>query len=177
MAGVGPEAMKQEQKLVAELYRYVAPFIDSSKDLYLSLDGQAALVGVGKGHFIDGTIPDLWFTVMGQADAMLIEAKALDAKGRVLLMQTQLRAWCSSGRGGHKPHLWVAVSNAFDQFFLWGHSDFTSILDACRNNQKTVPFSVPKSAQSFKTVNQLALAVLCIAQQAAARDRVKKRGA
>jgi hypothetical protein len=31
--------MKQERKLVAELYRYIAPFIDTEHDVYISLDG------------------------------------------------------------------------------------------------------------------------------------------
>jgi hypothetical protein len=72
--------MKQEQKLVAEVYRYLAPFIDTSRELYLSLDGQAPLVGVGRGHFVDGTIPGPWFTILGNTRATLIEAKAADKR-------------------------------------------------------------------------------------------------
>jgi len=160
--------MKQEQKLVAETYRYLAPFIDTSKELYLSLDGQAALVGVGRGHFIDGTIPDLWFTVIGHTQPVLIEAKAMDKKGRLLLMQSQLKAWRTNGPGKHRPEFWIAASNSFDAFYFWRHEDFVSVLDACRNNQATVTLALPKKHQQFKTINQLALTVLCSAQQALA---------
>ncbi len=153
--------MKQEQRLVAEVYRYLAPFIDTSRDIYLSLDGQAALVGVGQGRFIDGTIPDLWFTVVGRTNPTLIEAKAFDAKGRVLLMQSQLQAWRTAGRGGHKPSYWIAASNGFNAFFLWKHSDFLPTLDKSTNRQDTVTLTPPASRQEFQSISQLALAILC----------------
>jgi hypothetical protein len=34
--------MKQEQRLVAGVYRFLAPFVDITKPIYISLDGQAA---------------------------------------------------------------------------------------------------------------------------------------
>jgi hypothetical protein len=158
---LGVRDMKQEQRLVAEVYRYLAPFIDTSRDIYLSLDGQAALVGVGQGRFVDGTIPDLWFTLIGRANPTLIEAKAFDAKGRVLLMQSQLQAWRTSGAGGHRPSYWIGVSNSFDTFFLWKHSDFLLALDNSQNKQDTVTLAPPPQRQEFGTINQLALAILC----------------
>jgi hypothetical protein len=138
----GCRSMKQEQRLVAELYRYIAPFIDASKDVYVSLDGQAALLGVQAKRFLDGTIPDLWFTLIGNKHSSHIEAKALNPKNKVLLMQSQLRAWSTSGRGGHKPHFWVAASNAFDRFYLWEQADFGGILERSRSKQKTVSVSM-----------------------------------
>ncbi len=152
--------MKQEQKLVAETYRYLAPFIDTSKPLYLSLDGQAALVGVGRGHFSDGTIPDLWFTVDGHAQPVLIEAKAMDKNNRLLLMQSQLRAWRTDGLGKHRPEFWIAANNSFDVFYFWRHADFIPTLDRSQNNQDTVAFALPKQTKQFKTINQLALTIL-----------------
>lgn len=152
--------MKQEQRLVAELYRYLAPFIDTSKDVFVSLDGQAALMGVKDGQFVDGAIPDLWFTIVGRAQSTRIEAKALDPKGYALLMQGQLQAWRTSGTGGHKPDCWVAVGHSFDAFYLWEHRDFLATMDRSENRQKTVPLSPPASRQAFGTVIELALAVL-----------------
>lgn len=162
--------MKQEQRLVAELYRYIAPFIDASKDVYVSLDGQAALLGVQAGHFVDETIPDLWFTLIGNNKSSHAEAKALSPKNKVLLMQSQLQAWKTSGVGGHKPDFWVAVSNTFDTFYLWEHSDFSTVLEKSRNKQKTVSLSLPSRIRSFSTVIELALAVLQRAQQGAPAD-------
>jgi hypothetical protein len=154
--------VKQEQKLVAETYRYLAPFIDTSCDFFLSLDGQAALIGVGRGQFLDGTLPDLWFTLVGRSSSMLIEAKALDSKGKVSLMQTQLKAWRTNGHGGHKPDHWIAASNAFDAFYLWSHSAFLPILDATVNRQDTVILSAPTGKKQFSTISELALAILRI---------------
>lgn len=165
--------MKQEQRLVAELYRYIAPFIDASKDVYVSLDGQAALLGVQANRFLDGTIPDLWFTLTGNTHSSHIEAKALSPKNKVLLMQSQLRAWCASGPGRHKPHFWVATSNAFDRFYIWEQSDFANILERSKNKQKTVSVSMPSKNRSFTSVVELALAVLQRAQQSAATVRDK----
>ncbi len=159
--------MKQEQRLVAELYRYIAPFIDASKDVYVSLDGQAAMLGVQSGHFMDGTIPDLWFTLIGNTRSSHIEAKALNPKNHVLLMQSQLQAWKSTGTGRHKPEFWVAVSNGFDTFYLWEQTDFALILDRSKSKQKTVSVSLPASRRTFGTVVELALAVLQRAQQGA----------
>lgn len=95
--------MKQEHKLVAELYRYLAPFINIDRHFFVSLDGQAAMSGVEKGTFSDSTVPDLWFTLVGATEPTLIEAKTIDTNGRALLMKSQLQAWRSNGNGSHKP--------------------------------------------------------------------------
>ena len=157
--------MKQEQRLVAELYRYIAPFLDISKDVFVSLDGQAALLGVKAGRFADGTLPDLWFTLIGNRSPSCVEAKALSATGKVLLMHSQVQAWKSSGHGRHKPDFWVAVSNSFDAFFLWEHADFAPALERSQNRQDTVSLSLPPARRKFGTVIELALAVLERAQR------------
>jgi len=167
--------MKQEQRLVAEVYRYLAPFIDTSKETFVSLDGQAALVGVKQGRFKDATIPDLWFTVVGSRQSFLIEAKAFDANGRVLLMQNQLKTWRSNGSGSHKPECWIAVSNRFDAFYFWEHTDFVDTFDKSKNKQTTVTIAAPKKRKEFKTVSELALAILCRAQQGAPADGAAPR--
>lgn len=152
--------MKQEQRLVAELYRYLAPFFDTSKDVYVSLDGRAALTGVQRGRLSDGTVPDLWFTLAGSELPTRLEAKALDTSRKVLLMQNQLKAWRCSGVGHYTPDLWVAASHGFDAFYLWEQAEFASLLERSRNRQKTVPFSMPAGHRTYATVAELALAVL-----------------
>lgn len=51
--------MKQEHRLVAEVYRWLAPFVGATQDVYLSPDGQAAKTAVAAGRFVDSDIPDL----------------------------------------------------------------------------------------------------------------------
>lgn len=152
--------MKQEHKLVAELYRYLAPFINTEEDVFLSLDGQAALIGVERGIFADGTVPDLWFTLVGSASKTLIEAKAIDTDGTVLLMQSQLSAWKSGGHGTHKPQYWVATNRGFNCFYFWAHSDFLQQLDNTKASANTLRLKAPASRQEFPNVGELALHIL-----------------
>lgn len=152
--------MKQEHKLVAELYRYLAPFIDTEQDVYISLDGQAALAGVSKGTFSDSTVPDLWFTLLGAKATTLIEAKTIDTNGRALLMQSQLQAWRSNGNGAHMPAFWVATNRPFDRFYFWSHAEFLPILDKTAATGNTVTLLPPKGQKEFLSVNALALHIL-----------------
>jgi hypothetical protein len=151
--------MKQEQRLVAELYRYLAPFISLEKDIYLSLDGQAAKTAVAKGRFTDAEIPDLWFTLIGSSAPTRLEAKIL-CSGKALLMQSQIRAWRSSGTSSYRPNGWVAANRDFDQFYYWRHDTFVETLDRCTASQKTHNLAAPKVRLAFPTVAELALHVL-----------------
>ena len=152
--------MKQEHKLVAELYRYLAPFIDTEHDVFISLDGQAAMTGVNKGTFLDSTVPDLWFTLVAATATTLVEAKTIDTNGRALLMQSQLQAWRSNGTGAHKPAFWVATNRAFDRFYFWSHAEFLPILDNTAATGNTVTLLPPKSKKEFLNVSALALHIL-----------------
>jgi hypothetical protein len=151
--------MKQEQKLVAELYRYLAPFIDTEQKVYISLDGQAARTAVGKGTFSDGTIPDLWFTLLGKETATLVEAKTVNAKDKSLLMQTQIRAWRHKGTGAHVPQYWVATNRDFDNFYFWKHEDFLPILNRTKA-KGNADLSMPTCRMEFRSIAALALHVL-----------------
>jgi len=151
--------MKQEHRLVAEIYRFVAPFIDTTQEIYLSLDGQAAKTAVGAGRFTDPDIPDIWFTLVGSKLPTRIEAKILD-KGVALLMQSQILAWRSSGNGAHKPGSWVAANREFDQFYFWPHAAFVPSLDRCGATRKTHKLAVPKDRLCFDSIPELALHIL-----------------
>ena len=154
--------MKQEHRLVAEIYRFIAPFIDTTKDVYLSLDGQAAKTAVGAGRFTDADIPDLWFTLLGAAFPTRIEAKILDS-GAALLMRGQIVAWRSSGTGSYKPMFWVAANREFSQFYFWPHEAFVASLDRCGATRKTHTLAAPKERLSFASIPELALHLLRVA--------------
>lgn len=152
--------MKQEHRLVAELYRYIAPFIDATKDIYLSLDGQAARTAVAAGRFDDSGIPDMWFTLLGADVPVRIEAKVIENNGRVLLMQSQLTAWRSSGGGAYKPKYWVATNRSFNEFYSWSHEEFLPSLDQSVAKANTLTLRPPPTKLLFDSVPKLALHVL-----------------
>ena len=152
--------MKQEHRLVAELYRYLAPFIDVNRDIYLSLDGQAAKTAVAAGRFEDSGIPDLWFTLLGQEDPVRIEAKVIENEGGALLMRSQLVAWRTAGTGSYKPRYWVAANRSFNEFYFWSHQEFLPSLDSSAATANTLILRPPRTRISFPSVPQLALHVL-----------------
>jgi hypothetical protein len=157
--------MKQEQRLVAEVYRFLAPFVDTTKSIYVSLDGQAALTGMEKGMFTHPTIPDLWFTFVGAEVPTLIEVKTV-RDDKVLLMQSQLQAWCSMGNGTHRPQSWIAVNTEFNCFYYWTHEAFLPRLDRPTNRRpgskipKTIYRELPDELQQFRNANELALHII-----------------
>ncbi|HZT60273.1 MAG TPA: hypothetical protein VFA21_16840 [Pyrinomonadaceae bacterium] len=151
--------MKQESRFVAELYRYLSPFIDTDKELYLSLDGMTARKGVSNSKFVDPDVPDLWFTLIGSTRLILLEAKILHANESIPVNPNQLAAWCSLGPGKHKPTAWVAANEKLTTFFYWTHADFLPRLDA-GNVSKSPTFKLPDERIEFPDVRQLALHVL-----------------
>lgn len=161
--------MRQEHRFVADLYRYLAPFIDASRKLFLSLDGIAARRGVSDGHFTDPDVPDLWFYLAGSPSLTLLEAKVLGDDGRVLVGRGQLTAWRSNGHGDHKPTAWVGADESLSQFWYWTHAEFCQErLDASRSNREYISFSPPTAHWTFPDIQQLALHVLWQAKPDAA---------
>lgn len=144
---------------MAEIYRYLAPFIDTTQEIYLSLDGQAARTAVGAGRFTDPDIPDLWFTLLGAAAPSRIEAKVLD-KGSALLMQSQILAWRTNGPGAYKPEAWVGTNREFSEFYYWPHAAFAPSLNRCQATRKTHILAAPKDRHVFSSVPELALHIL-----------------
>ena len=155
--------MRQENKFVAELYRYLAPFIDTKKTIHLSLDGMAAKNGVNQGILDDADVPDFWFTLIGSGHQTLLEAKTLTKNNQVTLGSNQVSSWRAQGSGKHRPHAWVAVSLDFKTFYFWSHQDFLEHLNKLKILRKYNPFTIPdkvKNLQSFETVEELALHIL-----------------
>lgn len=162
--------MKQEHRFVAELYRYLSPFIDSNKPIYLSLDGIAASKGVQEKLFKDADVPDLWFYLIGASTVTQIEAKVVDHRGRVTLGQRQLNAWRTGGRGKHKPSAWIATDINFKLFYYWEHNHFLPALDACRSKQQYVHLRAPTNVFSCNDIRKLALRILRVIQANTAED-------
>jgi hypothetical protein len=156
----GRGAMKQEFLFVAELYRYLVPFIDTDKPRYLSLDGIAARQGVPQGYFEDHDVPDLWFTLIGSRRPTLLEAKILNANRSVTVGQGQLSAWRSTGQGRHKPTAWVAADERLSDFYYWTHEAYLSRLDVCASTVSFPKIRMPDVRFQFTDVRQLALHVL-----------------
>ncbi len=127
--------------------------------IYVSLDGQAAEMGVQQGMFMHATIPDLWFTLSGSQTPSLIEAKIVD-DGRVLIMQSQLSAWRSNGSGAHRPQAWIAADRTFERFFYWSHTAFLPRLDATRARTPTLQLRLPDTYSEFHDISQLALHII-----------------
>ena len=147
--------MKQEALFVAETYRLAYPHIDVEKPLYLGVDGAAAHSAAKSGAFLDGTIPDLWFTVRGRTEKTLVEAKSVGEGRRVLLMRGQLTKWRSGGGGAHRPDYWIAAEGGMSRFFLWSHAEFLPSLDGCSNSQRTASVRIPRSSAEFLTVGEM----------------------
>jgi hypothetical protein len=152
--------MKQEHRLVAELYRFIAPYIDTTKDIYVSLDGQAADTAVVAGRFKDAAIPDLWFSLVGAASPTRIEAKIIEDNGGALLMQSRLSAWRTAGAGAYKPQFWVASNRSFNKFYFWTHGEFLPSLDNSKAQSNTLTLRPPESRREFNHISELALHVL-----------------
>lgn len=152
--------MKQEHRFVAELYRYLAPFVDTTHDVFLSLDGSATLRGVGAGVFTDTDVPDIWLRFIGNNSNTLLEAKVLNDNNTVTLTQGQLQSWRTGGNGAYIPNAWVAASRAFDTFSYWTHDAYLPRLDRCRARSSQPKVRIPEDRESFEDVRGLALHIL-----------------
>ncbi len=155
--------MKQEHRFVAELYRYLAPFVDTDHDVFLSLDGIAARSGVNAGVFIDPDVPDIWVRFVGSQSHTLLEAKVLNDNHTVTLVQGQLVAWRSNGNGSHRPSAWVATNRQFTLFYYWEHIAFAQNLDRSRSQGDYPRIRIPDNRSEFDDLRQLALHVLRVA--------------
>src|SRR5438874_7438498 len=103
--------MKQENRFVAQLFHFLAPFVDTEHDLFICVDGAAAArhSGAEGSRFIDSNLPDLWLTFCGHTAPTGIEAKVVE-KNSISVRQAQLKAWCTNGTGAYQPTFWVATN-------------------------------------------------------------------
>jgi hypothetical protein len=153
-----PANFKREHQFVAEIYRHLAPFIDSDKGVYLSLDGEAAKQGVRQGIFQDACVPDLWFTFVGALHPTLMEAKILSGN-QIKLQREQLVRWRSNGAGLHKPQGWIAADQTLGSFYYWDHALLCTRLDASNGTTPQILITPPRM-DPFDDIRKLALHII-----------------
>jgi hypothetical protein len=155
--------MKQENRFVAQLFHYLAPFVDMERDLFICVDGGAATRhSIGEGaRLVDANVPDLWLAFCGHSEYTGIEAKVLEGNS-VSIRQGQLQSWRSIGTGAYRPRFWVATDRDITRFYCWHHSTLVPRLDNTASGVSNVVLSLsdyPADHES-RSIAELALYVL-----------------
>jgi hypothetical protein len=155
--------MKQENRFVAQLFHYLAPFVDMERDLFICVDGGAATRhSIGEGaRLIDANVPDLWLAFCGHSEYTGIEAKVLDGNS-VSIRQGQLQAWRSTGTGAYRPRFWVTTNRDLTEFACWHHATMLPRLDDTINSGPNVTLSLTEyeADHSSQSIAELALFIL-----------------
>ena len=155
--------MKQENRFVAQLFHYLAPFVDMERDLFICVDGASAKRNSSgqDPRLVDSNLPDLWLAFCGHKEHTGIEAKVLEGNS-VSIRQGQLRAWRSDGMGAYRPRFWVATDLDIREFFCWHHSTLLPRLDASDSNVPDVQLSLAGYPADHHSLNfaELALFIL-----------------
>lgn len=158
--------MKQENRFVAQLFHYLAPFVDMEEDMFICVDGGAAKHHAAQAGaaLLDSNVPDIWLTFVGQKSPVGIEAKVIEDNS-ISVRQGQLQAWKSGGHGAHQPIFWVATNRDVSKFFCWHHSDMRRRLDESTASTDNVKMSLAKYPPAHETSNlaELALFILSYA--------------
>src|SRR5687767_179245 len=102
--------MKQENRFVAHLFHFLAPFVDMERDLFICVDGGAAKHHAGRegARLLDPNVPDLWFALSGKEKYIGIEAKVLE-QNSISIRRGQLQAWRTGGSGVYRPSFWAVT--------------------------------------------------------------------
>jgi hypothetical protein len=161
--------VKQENRFVAQLFHYLAPFVDMERPLFICVDGAAAMKhssGAG-ASLADPNVPDLWLAFCGHSEHTGIEAKILD-KGAISIRQGQLVAWRSSGNGAYRPRFWVATNRDISKFSCWQHTSMVRRLDSTASTVANVSLSLAEYPADHisKSIAELALYILTHHQSA-----------
>ncbi|WP_061960142.1 hypothetical protein [Cupriavidus pauculus] len=158
--------MKQENKFVAQLFHYLAPFIDMAKPLLICVDGGAARAHAGKegAPITDQDIPDLWMSLVNDGDPFGIEAKVID-RNSISIRQRQVRAWRTDGTGHYRPAYWVATNRELSKFWCWKHTSMAARLDGTSSTTDNVILSVSKFPADYQTDSLSALALYILSDR------------
>lgn len=152
--------MKQENKFVAQLFHFLAPFVDMSKDLFICIDGGAAKhhAGLEFGPLLDPDVPDLWFSLVGHDYPTGIEAKIIEDH-YISVRRGQLLAWRTQGTGAYQPRFWVASNRNLSEFYCWHHEDVRSKLDESKSSVDNIKLSLKKIPVGYRSDNLPGLAL------------------
>jgi hypothetical protein len=156
--------MKQENRFVAQLFHYLAPFVNMDQELFICVDGAAAgrHAGYKGARLIDPDLPDIWLTLLGRDKPTGIEAKVIDKNQAISVRQSQLKAWRTNGTGAYQPTFWVATDCHLSEFHCWHHSTLVHRLDRSASTVENVLLRLAKYPpdHSSKHVAELALYIL-----------------
>lgn len=155
--------MKQENRFVAQLFHFLAPFVDMSKDLFICVDGGAAKHHAGQegAALLDPNVPDLWLSLVGREIPIGIEAKVIEDNS-ISIRQGQLQAWKTGGAGAYQPRFWVATNRELSAFYCWHHSDMQRRLDESSSSVDNVKLSLVKYAPAYHGDNLAELALFIL---------------
>ena len=161
--------MKQENRFVAQLFHYLAPFVDFERDLFICVDGGAAKHHAGRAgaKLKDANVPDLWFAFIGQPDFTGIEAKVLD-RNKISIRSGQLNSWRTSGSGVYRPRFWVATNADLTQFDCWHHDTLAKRLDSSKGTTPDVKLSLADCQSNHHCTSIAELALFILASRAPA---------
>lgn len=155
--------MKQENRFVAQLFHYLAPFVDMERDLFICVDGGAAKHHAGRAGspLTDADVPDLWLSLIGKKESFGIEAKVVD-QNSISIRQGQLCAWRTNGIGHYRPQFWVATNRELTNYYCWHHSTLLPRLDSSNSRTANVSLSIAQYPPDFSSgnISELALYVL-----------------
>ena len=156
--------MKQENRFVAQLFHFLAPFVDYERDLLICVDGGAATHHAKRTEsaIVDPDIPDIWCAFVGKAGFTGIEAKTIAANS-ISVRQGQLRAWRTVGKGHYRPSFWVATDSQLTEFHCWHHSSMVKRLDTTKSTVDNVSLSMSKYPADFTTGKLAELALYLLA--------------
>lgn len=158
--------MKQENRFVAQLFHYLAPFVDMERDFLICVDGAAATRHSSgeDARLLDPNVPDLWLAFCGHQKYTGIEAKVLHGNS-ISVRQGQLRAWRSDGSGAYRPRFWVATDIEIKEFYCWHHSTLLPRLDDTASSVPDVQLSLAGYPADHRSQSLAELALFILTNQ------------
>ena len=148
--------MKDENKVVAELYARLWPWLDHAKPARLMFDDG------GKGAVAH---PDMCVHFDGSNKSLRMEFKIVNCDGSnkhcIEPSVKQLLTWADE-TSELRPHLWIAKLEDSEKYFIWTHEDFAAAFmkrSAANTTRRAVavPAEILKNPLSF---TKLFLAVM-----------------
>jgi len=132
--------MSIENKIVAEFYARLFPWIDHSRHVLLCRDDGGAGADA---------IADLCFHFVGSDKEFRMEFKTLGKRNIIGCTTKQVKTWKLPTSAS--PHVWVAINNNGSSFLFWQHDDpeFTANFRAGKrlSNGKHFHIAAPTTTQ------------------------------